>query len=320
MNKSQRHSGANRNPVFSMATRWLWIPAFAGMTLVLPAQAQTPAQTFATEAAALPPAIQTLCDAPEPEPARLQARRRWVVLMTAWEGYSAVALGPVLERRAQRRLDFSPTRPRLIEKAVKAAPQTPADMELIGAPAKGLPALEWLLWIKPVQPGSPECIYAVQVAEELRREAASLTAAPPGKPSLTDLVNQWVAGLERLRWAQMELPLRAALTSNGREAPDYPRRASGATALAWAAQWSALRDRSLGEESLAAALRAKGQSADALGAAVARVEAAMNGLQAEDVQRVLAAAKELAALKRLVEDQVAPALGVLIGFSDADGD
>jgi predicted lipoprotein len=39
-----------------------------------------------------------------------------------------------------------------------------------------------------------------------------------------------------------------------------------------------------------------------------------------DTARILAAAKQLAALKRLVENEIAPALGVNIGFSDADGD
>ncbi len=41
---------------------------------------------------------------------------------------------------------------------------------------------------------------------------------------------------------------------------------------------------------------------------------------APDGPRVLQAAKELSALKRLAEAEVAPALQVSIGFSDADGD
>lgn len=288
-------------------------------TLLLAASAHaTPVQDFAHATTALSAALHTYCAAPGSD--LTQPRQHWLTTLTAWERYSAVALGPVLERRAQRQLDFSPTRPRLIEKAVKAAPKMPADMELIGAPAKGLPALEWLLWVKPIQPGAPDCTYAVQVATELDREAAALANAPHPKPALTDLVNQWVAGLERLRWAQMELPLRAALTSDGKEAPDYPRRASGATALAWTAQWAALRDRALGAESLTSALTEKGKPTDALRTAIAQADAAMNGLKADNAERVLAAARELAALKRLVEDQVAPVLEVVIGFSDADGD
>jgi predicted lipoprotein len=46
----------------------------------------------------------------------------------------------------------------------------------------------------------------------------------------------------------------------------------------------------------------------------------MQGLTLGDKDDILAAAEELDALKRLVEKQVAPALGVNMGFSDADGD
>lgn len=295
------------------------------MTVLLSLSAHAnPDQDFARETATLSSALQSYCaapaPAPTPDPALAQARQRWLAAMTAWERYSAVALGPVLEHRVQRQLDFNPTRPRLIEKAIQSAPNTPQDMERIGTPAKGLPALEWLLWVKAVQPGGAGCAYAVQVAEELGHEAAALARAPHPKPALADLVNQWVSGLERLRWAQMELPLRAALTSGDKEAPDYPRHASGATAQAWAAQWAALRDRAVGAESLTSALTEKGKPTDALRTAIAQADAAMNGLKADNAERVLAAAKELAALKRLVEDQVAPVLKGVIGFSDADGD
>jgi hypothetical protein len=50
-------------------------------------------------------------------------------------------------------------------------------MERIGAPAKGLPALEWLLWTQPVAPSSPACRYAAEVAADIAREAAALAAA-----------------------------------------------------------------------------------------------------------------------------------------------
>jgi predicted lipoprotein len=46
----------------------------------------------------------------------------------------------------------------------------------------------------------------------------------------------------------------------------------------------------------------------------------MQGLITNNTPRILAAARQLAALKRLVEAEVAPALGVNIGFSDSDGD
>lgn len=303
-------------------------PAAAEPTRVHDAWLAPRAAEFAARSAQLAPALQALCDAP-PEGAGAaldQARGQWLASLAAWERLSAVALGPVLERRAQRQIDFMPTRPRMIEKAVKSSPTTPADMELIGTPAKGFPALEWLLWVKPARPASPECRYAVRVAAEIGREAEALAAARPapgdGQEILNDLVNQWIGGLERLRWANMELPLRQTMTAEhaGGTVPDYPRKASAASAASWAHQWQALKALATGPASLGSALIARGKAADGLAQAVQRADAAMAGLSVGDEQRILAAAQALADLQRHVEAQVASALGVSIGFSDADGD
>jgi predicted lipoprotein len=164
----------------------------------------------------LTPAIETLCtaNAATAESALENARRHWLNSLLAWERLSAVNFGPVLERRSQRQIDFTPTRPRMIEKAVKSAPASAADMELIGTPAKGLPALEWLLWVKPIQPASAECRYAVRVAADIEREAQALQAAPAPVADdsvvLGEWANQWVGGLERLRWSGMEMPAQPA--------------------------------------------------------------------------------------------------------------
>jgi predicted lipoprotein len=276
----------------------------------------------------LAPAIQALCTAQpvEADAVLRRARENWQATLIAWERLSAVNFGPVLERRSQRQIDFTPTRPRLIEKAVKSAPANAADMELIGTPAKGFPALEWLLWVKPMQPASAECRYALQVAAEIAREAAALHAAPA--PSLDDAnalsewVNQWLGGLERLRWANMEMPARVALTSSGRAQAEFPRGISGTSAASWAAQWDALKRLAVGPVSLESVLRQRGQGAiaDTFAQAIHLADAELQGLAPTDTSRILATAKQLAALKRLVENAVAPALGVNIGFSDADGD
>lgn len=282
------------------------------------------AAEFAAASAQLAPAIESLCAATVAEPALQDARQHWSNTLFTWERLSGVAFGPVLERRSQRQIDFTPTRPRLIEKAVKSAPANAADMELIGTPAKGLPALEWLLWVKPVQPGSAECRYALQVAAEVAREAAALADAPAlavdSQTALSELVNQWIGGLERLRWANMEMPARVALTSSGRDAAEFPRSAAHAHAASWAAQWDALQTLAIGPVSLASALQARGKDAARLAESVRLADVAMHGLDGNDTPRLLEAAKQLAALKRLVENEVAPALGVNIGFSDADGD
>lgn len=70
------------------------------------------AQAFAAEATALSRAIEALCSAPADagEPLRL-ARARWHSTVQAWDTLSAVAIGPLLQRRSVRQIDFTPTAP-----------------------------------------------------------------------------------------------------------------------------------------------------------------------------------------------------------------
>ncbi len=314
---------------------------------------QPRAAEFVQASGALPPALRALCAAaPDGSSAALAgARQAWQRAMLAWEGLSAVAIGPVVSRRAQRQIDFMPTRPQLIERAIQAQPQGATAFERVGTPARGLPALEWLLWTRPAQPASPACSYAVEVALDVEREAVAQQAAfreaaqtdwgaedqqERSAQAMGEFINQWVGGIERLRWAHMEKPLRAA---QGTRAPDYPRAASGQAGAAWKAEWAALRALTVqadgtppvqpgqGVVPLETYLRGRGLNplADRLREAALRIDAAMAAAAgpdaaAPDGPRVLQAAKELSTLKRLAEAEVAPALQVSIGFSDADGD
>jgi predicted lipoprotein len=69
-------------------------------------------------------------------------------------------------------------------------------------------------------------------------------------------------------------------------------------------------------------LRGRGlnRQADALVRAVRLASTRLQGLAPAARPQVLAAARELAQLKRLVEAELAGALEVSLGFSDADGD
>lgn len=290
---------------------------------------------FVQSSSRLPPALRALCDAPhaEGEVALSRARQQWLATMSSWERLSSVAIGPLIERRSQRQIDFTPTRPAMIEKAVKSAPANLAAMELIGTPAKGLPALEWMLWTKPVAPASPECRYAVLVAAEIAHEAQALNEAykqaaarkltdTAAQTALSELVNQWVGGMERLSWNDMVMPVQVAITAK-RDNADFAHRISGSTTTSWAAQWGALRALATGSGySIETELRTRGQDqvADVLADATRKADQAMQGLNARDDARVLDAGRALTALKQVVEDKAAGALGVHIGFSDADGD
>ncbi|MBO9677630.1 MAG: imelysin family protein [Acidovorax sp.] len=309
------------------------------------------AQDFDRNARALVPAVAALCQAPaaDGKAALESARTAWQATVHAWEQLAAVSMGPVIARRSQRAIDFTPTRPALIEKAIATQPQGAKAFERIGTPAKGLPALEWLLWTRPVLPGSPACGYAHEVAQDVARESAALEKAfseaagtdwgaeneqEESTQAISEFVNQWVGGIERLRWAQMDKPLRAV---QGTRTPDYPRTASGHTLAAWAATWGGLRSLTTlpataqapvaGEAlvPLEMVLRGKGLNplADRLRQATGKVDASMAQVQKAGTRNKAAiqqAARDLAALKFLAESEVAPALQVSIGFSDADGD
>ncbi|MDO9406074.1 MAG: imelysin family protein [Polaromonas sp.] len=303
------------------------------------------AADFATEAAALPTAIDALCnaDAATGAAALQQARTRWQSSALAFDRLSAVAIGPLVQRRSLRQIDFWPTRPELITRAITAAPADAKAMERIGTPAKGFPALEWLLWTQPAAPGTPACRYAQRVALEIDDEAKALSQAfaalaardwaddeEAASAAMSEVVNQWVGGLERLRWARMEKPLRSA---GAKSATALPRAASGATLQSWAAQWDGLR--AIGVTRSAAIpvpgqdlvplemyLRGRGLNplSNKLAQNAAQVTQQIQGLQPGDSKRTLDATRSLSAMKRLTEAEVAPALEINIGFSDADGD
>lgn len=309
------------------------------------------ADDFTREAQTLPVVIKALCDARPPAgQAQSAALVQWQATTRAWERLSSVAVGPLITRRSQRQIDFTPTRPALIERAILSEPAGQKAMERIGTPAKGLPALEWLLWARPVTPGSAACRYAVEAALDVGREALALQRDfkalavadwPNAEPEqvvsgLSELVNQWVGGVERLRWAQMEKPLRAARSKGPNAAPEWPRAASGQTAPSWAAQWEALRSLGVltgqaaplpgqGLVPLETYLRGKGLNpvADALLAATRQADLRIRNItvsRSPGDPQVLDAARSLASLKRVAESEVAPALDVGMGFSDADGD
>jgi predicted lipoprotein len=298
-------------------------------------------QALVERTAALGGALQTLCAGPASAAALEAARKGWRDSMAAWEGLSAVQIGPLIGRRSARSIDFQPPRPALITRAVQAAPADAAAMERVGAPAKGFPALEWLLWTQPVAPQTAECRYAQALAADLNREAQALAQeftalaakeweSEEATTAFSEFVNQWTGGIDRFRWAAVEKPVRSA----GGKQIEWPRRASGSTALAWSAQWQALQALSRGPVlpigegliPLEPYLRGHGLNplADQLAAQVKTVD--------EGVQRLgqaaapagtaapLEAAKRLAGLKAFIDKQVAPALEVTIGFSDADGD
>ena len=303
------------------------------------------------ESAALQQAVQSLCEKQADMAALAGARAQWRATTSAWDALYAVALGPTVEQRSARSIDFWPARPPSIRRAIDSAPGDVKALERIGAPAKGLPALEWLLWPGEAARREPACRYAVLLAHDVAREADTLAQAfsqqarrdwkeegEAASAFASETINQWLGGLEQLRWRMLGKPLAA-----GRR-DEFPRVASGSTTETWRAHWGTLQSLAVGPApndgfgpaaavppgvvTIEAYLRGRGNNpqADAWKRAVQRADRALQPLWRGRTQglpgnaAMKSAVAALDALKRAMQAEVAPTLEVTLGFSDADGD
>ena len=286
-------------------------------------------------------------------------RQQWQATVQQWLKLATPTVGPLVSRRSLRQIDFTPTRPQAIERAIQKAPKNAADMELVGTPAKGFGALDWLLG-RDLKPGTPACSYAVQVAQAIAVEAqgiatdlaplkdktwawavssdegdaASETAAGETAAAMAEWVNQWLGGLERLRWAQMEKPIQSVEGTN--RMPPFARVRFTDNVTEWHTQWQALHAQAVLSAAqrqtppapgrdlipIEALLLSKGQMplAQRWRQAVAQADAAMRAINGPEPRKVLAAAAQLKSLTAMYQADVAPALNIPLGFSDADGD
>ena len=272
------------------------------------------------------------------------AREGWRDTLLAWDRLSTVAVGPLVERRTVRRIDFGPTRPELLARAIDSHPANEADMERVGSAAKGFPALEKLLWPAAAPKGSAACDFAVQVAADIGREADALAQAfavvsrdeEPDEDktiaAMSEAVNQWIGAIEGLRVQGFERPLRER-QSRGTARVTLPRDASGNSVAERSARWQTLSAQAVFEGREAPApgtglvplepyLRGKGLNplADRLVAATSKAERDLTAAHRNEPARMQAAARSLSELKALVEGEVAQALDIHAGFSEADGD
>lgn len=303
----------------------------------LPAQAQA----FEAQARALGTALRERCGQPGGAEALQQS---WLQALQAWQALATPSVGPLVERRSQRQLDFWPPRPALIERALRQPPRSLADLERIGTPAKGFPALEWLLR-QPLD--EARCAYAALLGQDIEAQAQALAAdlaaraAALDKPdetlgaSFQEWVNQWLGGWERLRWTQIEQPLQKART--GGSAPAFARQSQPANLADWRTQWEALQAQAqlspqqrreppqpgLALVPIEALLMGKGRIAlaERWAQALDKVGARMAALTPQTgAQELLALAQDMKAVTALFQNEVAPALDVPLGFSDTDGD
>lgn len=300
------------------------------------AQWYLPQATQAVSSAqALQDSLRSYCaaNAATAAPALRVAKYRFQQATNDWETLSAVAMGPMVERRSDRVVDFQPLRVARLEEAIRKSPRTVSDMESIGSPAKGFPAIEHLLWTDVARSGTPACQYAELTSAAVLQEVQAVqhdiqtivSKAQIDYRSTEEFLNQWLGGLEKLRWEQMEKPLRSASASKKLQ---LTRMASEGTLESWRAQWSGLRTLAIGtaekpqDISIATLVAAYGRPrlAASFTQAVKDTDAAIQALQSTDLHSVQAVTTSMARVKRFVEADIASVLDIRIGFSDSDGD
>lgn len=303
---------------------------------------QPRAEAFAAAAKGMVDAAQAALDAGAPDLPRL--RQAWLTLLQAWAVLSAVPVGPLIARRTARRIDFQPLRPELAQRALARQPQGAAGFETIGSAAKGLPALEWLLWRREGLADTAARSHLLELARDVSREAEALQQAVTEQAGrelddeqavalMNEAVNQWLGALEQMRLHALLRPVQEART-RGQAQPLLPRAASGAAAAERAARWAALQAMALWQQGAAAQpggrqavplesyLRGRGLNplADRLRRQVLATGQALQAAAGNQPARLQAAAAAMGTLRHLAEAELAPALDVRVGFSDADGD
>jgi predicted lipoprotein len=191
-------------------------------------------QEFAAAAGKLSGTAQAFC-AGQRELRDVQAA--WRDAQSAWQPLEMLQLGPAIERRTQRQVNFWPVRPKLLEPLLAdTASIDPERIDTLGASGKGFPALEYLLFPVDKTNANPRkhCHVVQALAAHVKAEAQGLATDwrgqdggdggfarqlteagrhPQNSPfasadqALSDVVNLLIAGLDALKSRKVGKPL-----------------------------------------------------------------------------------------------------------------
>lgn len=270
------------------------------------------------------------------QPAHMQQlQAQYAKAYLAWLELSAVVMGPMLDNNTVRQIDFRPLRLNLLERAIKKQPQGAQTMAMIGSPAKGFPALEYLLTQNNFKSGTPQCNYAHEVVLDIAHTVAGLKwdDAQAQGTGMQLYFNQLVGATHNLAWERMEKPLLKNRDEADANAGHWPFSEFQLTEKAWAAQWQGIEHLLMVTSQtvpqadtqvipLEAYLRGLGkiELADTLVAHSSAVDVAIRSNDITKPASVQQSVKALKVLKGFLESEVAKGLKVSIQFSSSDGD
>jgi predicted lipoprotein len=298
-------------------------------------------------------ALDTLCATPSA--ANLDAARAtWREAAMAWPATRAGGVGPAMDRRLMGAVGYK-ARPQTVTTLLEGSdPLDPESLEQTGAAARGLSALELLLFdngagelTAPGEAGARRCEYARsastlsgQAVQEVLDDwqgssgdepyADTLVSGVDGGPqsSVSALVNEVAHTLQTLDDKGLR---QIAAAGSADDLPVTDRDGPAGYGLAELrglhAGIVALVDGPSGDDGLRALVGGRDEEvADRLDAALTEATGALDALP-DSIADTFAAPDDLAAaseavaeLKVVVGTEVASVLGVTIGFSDADGD
>lgn len=188
---------------------------------------QPHAQQFARQSQLWAQDWQHYCQRPSPAGWK-KLQQGWLATARQWQALEMVQIGPVIERRSQREVNFWPTRPAQIDTWLNNSEAlTTEALDALPAAAKGLPAIEYLMSPKAVSKGR-RCEVAAWLAQGIAQEAAGLDQdwrngytrqlAEAGQhpedkvflrtdQALGELINLMIAGIDFVRVRKLEKPL-----------------------------------------------------------------------------------------------------------------
>lgn len=291
--------------------------------------------------------LQTYCGEPS-EKTLNDAKDAWFELIRTYRRLEAFQYGPLLKRKTSKTIDFWPTRGRTIESAAKASEDMPDEpnardtLARFGVTAKGMPALEWLLWpnkdgVAPIsRPGF--CKYAVRVAREIKVEVMDVrgdwkvsqgewgTGVADAQHARYIVLNLMIGNISLLKGRKLEktTTVQEIITKvpNPREVVDtFDSQRSGNTKLFLQTHLMGVRDIM---EGLDAVIVAESGVPSGLLPLMDKAKKSMDALPSDTskwtLQTVRPVTSDLQAVADLLTNKIAPMWKVAADFTDADGD
>jgi uncharacterized protein len=316
---------------------------------------------FEARAGELEASARALCAAPGADTLEA-ARSAWWTARAPWKRSEVFAFGPYSDepQRFGPQIDFWPARPDTVENTLAGSdPLTPEAAAAFGAPAKGLPAIEYLLYQPEIDVAAAfalaprRCEYLLAISADLIVQARALRSAwEPGQGNylgeltgagktsvhfetlqlaLGEIVNRMGYTLENIRGEKLGKPL--GTTSGGTPQPDKAESPFSGRAI------EDIRDNLRGIErlyfgdgsstdlGLEGYLKQRGKSfaklmrgeLDASFGALFAIEPLSEAIVSRRPE-VEAAVARLGALQRAIQVDVINSLALSVGFNDNDGD